>query len=194
MGLALQTTLAVEVGLSDDQIAQLSLAGAICGATGSVVGGLISDRIGHRKTLAAYIVLTTLPTLALAAVMHRSGWIMPVDPSTGVEAGAALLSAFWWGTISYGFFSGLAYGTRMAIFMQVCSPKVAATQFTAYMALSNLAISYSAAWQGSAVERLGYPLTLGLDAIAGIVCIGILPFLAPAPQADAGESAPAGVS
>ena len=62
------------------------------------------------------------------------------------------------------------------------------------MALSNLAISYSAAWQGSAVERLGYPLTLSLDAIAGIVCIGILPFLAPAPQADAGESAPAGVS
>jgi predicted MFS family arabinose efflux permease len=119
---------------------------------------------------------------------------MPVDPGTGAEAGAALVSAFWWATIGYGFFSGLAYGTRMAIFMQVCSPKVAATQFTAYMAFSNLAISYSAAWQGSAVERLGYPLTLSLDAIAGIACISILPFLTPSPADDTRAPAPAEVS
>lgn len=184
MGLALQAALAVELGLSDDQIATLSLVGAISGATGSVVGGLISDRTGHRRTLAVYIALTTLPTLFLAAAMQQHGWLFPVEPDAGISPEAGLVSVFWWGSIVYGFFSGLAYGTRMAIFMQVCSPAVAATQFTAYMALSNLAISYSAAWQGAAVERLGYPLTLGIDAIAGIASIAMLPFLAPAPTEE----------
>jgi PAT family beta-lactamase induction signal transducer AmpG len=41
---------------------------------------------------------------------------------------------------------------------------VAATQFTAYMAMMNLAISYSATWQGIAIEALGYPKTLLIDA------------------------------
>lgn len=188
MGLALQAALAVELGLSDDQIATLSLIGAVSGATGSVVGGLISDRTGHRRTLAVYIALTTLPTLALCAAMQQHGWVFPVEAGAGLSPEAGLVSVFWWGSIVYGFFSGLAYGTRMAIFMQVCSPAVAATQFTAYMALSNLAISYSAAWQGAAVERLGYPTTLGVDALAGVVCIAMLPLLAPAPvEEDAAE-------
>ena len=184
MGLALQAALAVELGLSDDRIAALSLISAITGAAGSVVGGLISDRIGHRRTLAGYIALTALPTLVLAAAMQQHGWLMPVDPAAGIAPEAALVSVFWWGCIGYSFVSGLAYGTRMAIFMQVCAPQVAATQFTAYMALSNLAISYSAAWQGAAVSDLGYPVTLALDATAGVVSIALLPFLG-APAAEA---------
>jgi predicted MFS family arabinose efflux permease len=189
MGMALQAALAVEVGLTDDQIATLSLIGAIGGASGSVVGGLISDRLGHRRTLAVYIALTTLPTLALAASMQQAGWIYPVDPEAGLVAPAALVKMFWASSIVYGFFGGLAYGTRMAIFMQVCTPRVAATQFTAYMALSNMAISYSAAWQGAAVERLGYPVTLGVDAVVGLVGLALLPLLAPSkePVEDDGE-------
>lgn len=179
MGMALQAALAVEVGLTDDQIATLSLIGAIGGASGSVVGGLISDRLGHRRSLAIYIVMTTIPTVLLAVSMQQMGWIMPVEPDAGVVAPAALVRMFWICSILYGFFGGLAYGTRMAIFMQVCTPRVAATQFTAYMALSNMAISYSAAWQGMAVERLGYPMTLGLDAVVGLVGLSMLPLLTP---------------
>jgi PAT family beta-lactamase induction signal transducer AmpG len=187
MGLALSTALAVELGLSDDRIAVLSLFGAITGATGSVVGGLISDRTGHRRTLAVYIALTSLPTLALAAAMQHYGWLIPVDPAAGLVPDDALLSMFWWGTLVYGFFAGLAYGTRMAIFMQICSPAVAATQFTAYMALSNLAISFSAAWQGASVERFGYPMTLGIDAVAGLACIALLPLLGAPASTEADE-------
>ncbi|MFT4977167.1 MAG: PAT family beta-lactamase induction signal transducer AmpG, partial [Myxococcota bacterium] len=94
MGLALSTALAVELGLSDDRIAVLSLFGAITGATGSVVGGLISDRTGHRRTLAVYIALTSLPTLALAAAMQHYGWLIPVDPAAGLVPDDALLSMF----------------------------------------------------------------------------------------------------
>jgi hypothetical protein len=45
------------------------------------------------------------------------------------------------------------------------------------MALNNLAISFSAFWQGIAIERFGYPVTLGLDAVVGIVGLAILPFI-----------------
>ena len=62
--------------------------------------------------------------------------------------------------------------------MDITTPRVAATQFTAYMALLNLVIAYTAWWQGRAVERWGYPITLTLDGIVGLVCIALLPLMA----------------
>jgi len=70
--------------------------------------------------------------------------------------------------------NGLMYGARAALFMDVSSARVAATQFTAYMALLNLGISYSAKWQGWAVDRYGYPLTLLADALIGLLCLAFL--------------------
>ena len=63
--------------------------------------------------------------------------------------------------------------------MDITSPAVAATQFTAYMALMNLCISYTAAWQGYAVERIGYPATLVLDSLVGLVGLALLPMMRP---------------
>ena len=51
---------------------------------------------------------------------------------------------------------------------------VAATQFTAYMAILNLVIAYSAAWQGFYIEAWGYPTTLAIDATVGLLGIVVL--------------------
>lgn len=196
MGLALQSALAVEVGLSDEQIATLGLAGAIAAAAGSVMGGLISDRLGHRRTLAVYVVATLVPTAILAWQMQQHGWIEPIAPDApdARVPAASLVATFWWATVGYGFASGLTYGTRMAIFMSVCAPAVAATQFTAYMAGANLAISYSAAWQGVSVERWGYPATLALDCAAGLACLLVLPFVKPRQETTTTEALEAGAN
>ncbi len=70
---------------------------------------------------------------------------------------------------------------------------MAATQFTAYMALLNLGIAYSARWQGWAVDRYGYPMTLLADALIGLLCLVFLAAMgeirgrataAPAPRID----------
>jgi len=100
----------------------------------------------------------------------------------------ALVTAIWVATLTYSVAQGLMYGTRSAIFMDVTNPKVAATQFTAYMAMMNLAISYSATWQGIAAEALGYPKTLLIDALFGLVCLAVLPLIKPSatPQGDGG--------
>ena len=95
----------------------------------------------------------------------------------------------------YSAFQGLMYGTRTALFMDVTTPRVAATQFTAYMAMLNLVTAYTANWQGVALERLGYPMTLAIDAGLGVVSIALLPLMAPRRHAveDPGQAVPEAV-
>jgi hypothetical protein len=53
----------------------------------------------------------------------------------------------------------------------VCTPAVAATQFTAYMAVLNLVITYTSIWHGFMINALGYPATLLIDSAAGLLCL-----------------------
>jgi len=181
LGLALQSNLAVELGMSDPQVATLNLWSTVTSAAGCVAGGWLSDRLGRRRMLAVYIAAMSIPTLYLAAEMQKAGWIMSVDVNAvGRPVPPAwLLQAFWTATIVYSVFNGLMYGTRTALFMDVTTVRVAATQFTAYMAMLNLVITYSANWQGLAVVRWGYPRTLVIDSLVGLVCLGLLPLMAP---------------
>jgi PAT family beta-lactamase induction signal transducer AmpG len=190
LGLALQSNLAVEIGMSDDSVAWLSLWSQVVSAACMVIGGRISDTYGRRRTLFVYLALMSLPVLYLMGQLIEHQWIMPLaaaEKATRV-APAALITAMWVATLAYAVGQGLMYGTRSAIFMDVTNPAVAATQFTAYMAMMNLAISYSATWQGIAIEALGYPKTLLIDAIAGLLCLAVLPFIKPAanPAGDGG--------
>jgi len=185
LGLAMQSNLAVELGLGDTQIGLLSLCTSVISAVCCMLGGWLSDRYGRRRTLALFIAGTTLPAFAMAVAMHRFGWILPVDPTVPgrVMPPAELVSVFWALVLSYGVFQGLMYGVGTAIFMDVTVPRVAATQFTAYMALTNFATSYSAQWQGHAVQRWGYPATLALDGAFGLVCLVLLPWMGAARRA-----------
>jgi MFS family permease len=181
LGLALQSNLGVELGLDDSRIGLLNLWSTVVSALGCVAGGWLSDRLGRRRMLALYLVGTALPTLWLAWTMQQAHWILPVSVHAANRpvAPAALISTFWVMVVLYSAAQGLMYGTRTALFMDVTVPRVAATQFTAYMALLNVVLSYSATWQGWAVERWGYPRTLLVDAVAGLLCIALLPLMSP---------------
>ncbi len=190
LNLALQSNLAVELGLKDDAIARLNVATTIVTALCCVAGGWLSDRFGRRKMLGLFIAGTLLPGLYLAWIMSQHGWIMPValDNPARQEPAAALVTAFWTACLAFAVFHGLMYGTRTALMMDITTPAVAATQFTAYMAIFNFVISYSATWQGVAIERWGYPVTLALDSLFGIFCLALLPLLKPRRHADRTES------
>jgi len=180
LGLALQSNLAVELGLDDPQVATLNLWTTVVSAVFCVAGGWVSDRFGRRRSLALFFVGTAIPTFYLGWVMQQHGWIMPVDPNMPGRPvpAAALVQTFWAMVIAYSVFQGLMYGTRAALFMDVTTPKVAATQFTAYMAMSNFVISYSATWQGWSIEKYGYPITLAADGVLGVLVIALLPLMA----------------
>ncbi len=184
LGLALQSNLAVELGLDDARVALLNFWSTVVFALFCVAGGWVSDRVGRRKSAAFFLALTAIPTLYLAWAMQNAAWIQPVDPTLADRRvpPAALLSAFWIAVIGFNAISGLGYGVRSALFMDVTTPRVAATQFTAYMAMMNLAIAYSATWQGWAIERFGYPKTLLADSLIGLVSLALIPFLKPVPR------------
>ncbi|TAK43881.1 MAG: MFS transporter, partial [Betaproteobacteria bacterium] len=185
LGLALQSNLAVELGLSNERIALLQFWTLIINAVCMVLGGFLSDRYGRRLMLSLYIAGMGLPVLYLMGMLTHHGWIMPVsiNAANRPEVPAALVMAFWIATLVYAAFLGLMYGTRSAICMDVTNPAVAATQFTAYMALMNLTIAYSAAWQGIAIEAWGYPRTMLVDVLFGLVGLGLIPLLAKQPGA-----------
>ena len=187
LGLTLQSNLAVELGLSNDQVAALGFWSSMLNASFCVLGGYVSDRLGRRRTLAVYLALMSLPVFYLMNELSKYGWVMPVPAGAEnrPQVPVALVTALWIATLFYSVAQGLMYGTRSAIMMDVTNPAVAATQFTAYMALMNLAISYSATWQGIAIEAWGYPTTMMVDGILGLFCILVIPWLKPA---AAGES------
>jgi MFS family permease len=179
LSLALQSNLAVELGLDDNAIAQLNLVSTVVFALACVAGGWVSDRYGRRSTLAVFVVLTVVPTLWLAWAMQQAGWILPVDvtqPNRPTPE-AHLVMVFWAAVIAFNIFQGLYYGVRAALFMDVTTPAVAATQFTAYMAMSNLVITYTSWWQGLSIVSWGYPATLVVDSIVGLVVLFFLPFM-----------------
>ena len=79
LSLALQSNLAVELGMDNNAVATLNLASTVVFALACVAGGWLSDRFGRRSTLALFVFLTVVPTLWLAYAMQQAGWIMPVD-------------------------------------------------------------------------------------------------------------------
>jgi PAT family beta-lactamase induction signal transducer AmpG len=158
-------TIQVDYGLQDHQIAQLSVYNTIAAAVGCVLGGWLGDRFGLKKTVAIAYALTAAPTLLLGMQISVVGLqAVPIDLFYGL-------------IIAHGLFFGMAYGVRNAIFMGMTNPAVAATQFTAFMGMANMAISIGNYWQGIVAEDLGYAIVLYLDALFAVLVILVIPFL-----------------
>ena len=173
LGLAFQTNLAVDLGFNDNGIAALNLWTTIAAAGGCVAGGWLSDHLGRRRSLAWFITSMTPPTLWMAWQLWHTGVILPLDAAhrATLLVPHATVVVFWIATLAYMVGNGLMYGARAALYMDISNPRVAATQFTAYMALLNLGIALSGWWQGKVVDRIGYPATLTIDAGVGLVCL-----------------------
>jgi PAT family beta-lactamase induction signal transducer AmpG len=172
MALAYATlsTIQVDFGLDENQIAQLQVANTVAGALGCLLGGVAGDRFGVKRTVGMAFALTALVSIALAQQIAQVGL-------------TAVAASFFYGSIiAHGFFFGIGYGVRSAIFMGMTNPAVAATQFTAFMGMSNLAISFGNYWQGVVAERMGYAAVLYADAVIALLVIGVIPFLRPREQ------------
>ena len=159
------TTMQVDIGMSDDQIAQLNIYSTAISGVGCVVGGWLADKLGKRKMLALYYALTTLPTLYLAVEFSASG------------ADAVSIPQYFAASLAFYLFMGMHYGTAAAVFMGLTNPVIAATQFTGFMALRNLTISYTNTWQGAAADAWGYGTLLYADAFIAALPLLLIPFL-----------------
>ncbi len=177
MALAYATlgTIQVDYGLVERQIAEISIYNTIFGAVGCLIGGVLGDRFGIKKMLALFYFLTIVPTVVLATQIS----------SIGLEA--VSIQLLYGVIMAHGFIYGMAFAVHAAIFMGMTNPAVAATQFTAFMAMSNLAISMGNYWQGIVAERIDYAMVFYVDSLFVLVPLMIIPFLRN--REEGGESA-----
>jgi len=165
LGYATFSTIQVDYGLSDNQVAELTTYGTIASGIGCLIGGFLGDRFGIRRMLGIACVAAALPTLLLAFEISK----------LGLEA---VNIVFFFGTIIvYSLLFGMAFALSVAVFMGMTNPLVAATQFTAFMGIKNLTISYTNYWQGIVAEQMNYAAVLYADSIIFLVPLAILPFL-----------------
>jgi PAT family beta-lactamase induction signal transducer AmpG len=154
---AMLSTIQVDYGLVETQIAELSIYNTVMGGLGCLVGGVLGDRFGIKKM--------ALPTLILAAQIG----------TVGLEA--VSIQLLYSVIAMHGFIFGMAFGLHAAVFMGMTNPAVAATQFTAFMAMSNLAISMGNFWHGIVADRFDYSVVLYIDALVVLAPLAVLPFL-----------------
>ncbi len=122
-----------ELGWADTQYSQIfATANLISGIAGMIVGGFLIDYFGKVKMISIYLILLIL--LVGAMSFFSIYWQNEIFV-TGFIIGFYILLTF----------------TTIAIFasaMQLCWKRVAATQFTLYMAISNLGLAAGAAIMG----------------------------------------------
>jgi PAT family beta-lactamase induction signal transducer AmpG len=167
MALAYATlsTIQVDYGLVESQIAEVTVYNTVVSGVGCLLGGWLGDRYGLKRIVFSAYALTTVPTLFLAVQISNLGLqSVPLNLLYGV-------------IITHGLFFGMAFGVRNAIFMGMTNPVVAATQFTAFMGMGNLAISMGNYWQGIVAERFDYAAVFYLDSLFVIIPLLIIPFL-----------------
>lgn len=141
------------LGWDEVQVSALTAgAGLVAGILALTLGGWLGDKIGARKSGILWLVLQ------LAMVMTMYIWV----PMWGDQR-LFLAFVYCWITLDL-----LLTVAVLPISMRLCDPKVAATQFTIYMAISNFGISFGAFMLGR-VDGMG-----GLPSIFIVVGAGML--------------------
>lgn len=128
---------------------------------GGLVGGALTDRLGTKRAAALFLIALA-GCNAVLSLADLGGWPVP-----WLLVFIALMY------FAYGMFISASY----ALFMSVTERRVAATQFSIFMAATNGCEVWSGWLGGQIVERAGYPmafLTLTLFSLAALPLLALL--------------------
>lgn len=150
------------LGWADTHYSQIfATANLISGVLGMVIGGFLIDYFGKVKMISIYLTLL----IVLIGIM-------------------SFLNVYWKNEIFVmGFIIGfyvLITFTTIAIFasaMQLCWKRVAATQFTLYMAISNLGLAAGAAVMGQLKGFLDWEYVILIYVLFAVVMLVLIRFI-----------------
>lgn len=147
-----------DLALTEERLFLLSVVDTPSGVVGALIGGALADKLGARKTMGLSMVAIGLVLFGFGAApgLWRSYAFLVVYQ--------ALLQ------MSVCAFSAASLG----FFMTLSNPALGATQFTVYMAVTNLCYSYSARYGGWLADQLGYARSFFIAAAVQIVAIPLL--------------------
>ncbi|MCA9494106.1 MAG: MFS transporter [Myxococcales bacterium] len=129
-----------ELGWSDEQIAMSAFVDPWVGIAGALVGGWLADRYGSRRAMATGL-------LAIAGLLAGFAGCAPAWQSFAFTLGFAAV---------LGFLTNLYGAASLGYFMSLCDPAVGATQFSMYMATTNLTYAWTSAAGGWISDRYGH--------------------------------------
>jgi MFS family permease len=144
----------IVLNLSSTEIGLLSSAIIIFIIPGSLIGGIISDKYGRKKTLYSLIVLTIFFSILLVLTFN---WILLF--------------------IIYGIYSFISGGlgvTNSALMMDMTNKKIGGTQFSIYSSIYNAGFIMMAAIGGTLVEIFDYSIVFILSGLLMIPAALIL--------------------
>jgi PAT family beta-lactamase induction signal transducer AmpG len=127
------------LGLGDVQIGFIAMILPVFLAAGSLVGGVITDKIGRKSALYLFIGLNIVFVASL--IFADTWWKL----------------AFIYGII--GFLMGGHSTVSCALFMDVTNPRIAATQYGIFTGIANVGLNGAGMITGSLVVSLGFART-----------------------------------
>ncbi len=133
-------------------------------AVGAWFGGRVADRLPRRAAVAAFEALAA----TLVAVIGLVTLLIPAG--TGQGSLLVLIVALY---VSIGLATAAVY----ALFMDLTSPGLAATQFCAFMAGINLCEAWSTRTLGALLPHVGYGGGFMIMALPSLLSLGLLAFL-----------------
>lgn len=185
LSMLLSDLMGPRLGMTDGEIAALNTASTCVFIPFCLFGGWLSDRFNRKVVLGVTASMTIFPSIWIAFQFKQAGWDHPPKAVDGYWPREEALMASWWiATLSFAIFNGLKYGVKTALYMDIVTPKIAATQFTALMALTNLTNIYSKFWQGQAIDTdtgWHWPvwMLLFVDSGIGLLFLIVLFFIKP---------------
>lgn len=143
--------------------------GVFLGLAGAIVGGLLSDMFGPKRIATFGCVVLAISYASFGLASPEAGIIPWFDwHDKNVVIGYILVDTWMGSMISTSLF---------AMYMTVSWPKVAATQFTAYMAILNLSTTIGYKFSGVVSEAFTLPMIYVGAGILQLVVIGIFPLI-----------------
>jgi hypothetical protein len=171
------SAMAVDYRASEHVVAMVNgLAGGVLGAAGALAGGMLADRMNRRLAYAIAGALTASTALAM--------FFAPLTPTT-----------FVWGVLAYSFANGVAFATLAAFILEMVGHSAAAaTKYTAFISVANVASSYVTALDGWGSEFRQWGARGSLAADVGLTAAGIAVLLAMVMVTRRARAEPAGAT
>lgn len=167
----------IDRGFSSTTVGHVYTGSVVTMLAGAVAGGWAADRFGRRGSTAAFLVFLA----AVIVVLAGFDAALPTEASRAPVV-ASLLAVY----LGIGLFTAASY----ALFMDLTDPRLAGTQFSAYMGGTNACESWSALAAGRLVAASGYAIAFAAMAGLSLLALPLLALTSLQPSRPDEESTP----
>jgi len=143
--------------------------GIVLGLAGAIAGGFLADRFGAKRIAAIGSIVLAFSYATFGLASPDSGIIPWFDWTNRPVVITYILAETW--------MASMISASLFAMYMTVSWPKVAATQFTAYMAILNMSTAFGLFMSGAINEAFSLPVIFIGAGVLQLTVIAIFPFI-----------------